>query len=602
MYTSFFKLKHKPFQISSDPKFLWLGEKHKEAFATLKYGIQDNKGFLLLTGDVGTGKTTLINSLLESLGDDIICTSVTDPSLSKIDFFNYIAASFGIDREFNSKGAFLVHFKNFLFDTYDKGKKVLLIIDESQLLSQSMLEEVRLLSNIEKTSTKLINIFFVGQNEFNEVLNEVKNRAVRQRITLNYNIDPLTPEETGEYINHRLKVAGSKKIIFEESAMQEVYMYSGGFPRRINVICDHALLSGYVKDLETINAKIVDECAKELRIPKSVRNRDSDGFDNYVSKSIPNYNSQKIEIIEKEEESEGIGWKMVLIAVVFLLFITAGGWWVVSPKSFNQFVSNSIVQINQIKNKSMDLLSKNAHDAPPKDPIETEEDGSVGVMTGTESVNLKIEKAAKEKAAKEKAAEEKAAEEKAADEKAAEEKAAEEKAAKEKAAAEKAAEKKAAEEKAAKEKASKEKVQDNMVINTIVSSKSKIDEEPENIVAISKPIHPLPTEPIIIRFKYNSNNYTAEGLDKLNKLSTILVEHPKSKIVVSGYTDSDGSRSYNQKLGEFRANIVAGYLLGKGIKIDRITVVGKGNVNPIASNDTKLGRTMNRRVEIEITK
>ena len=170
MYTSFYKLKIKPFQLSSDPDFMWLGKQHKEALATLKYGILHNQGFLLLTGDVGTGKTTLIHALIQSLTHDIICTSVPDPSLSKLDFFNYIAASFGIEQEFSSKGTFLVQFRKFLLDAYDNKKKVLLIIDESQLLTQELLEEIRLLSNIEKTNTKLINIFFIGQNELIKII------------------------------------------------------------------------------------------------------------------------------------------------------------------------------------------------------------------------------------------------------------------------------------------------------------------------------------------------------------------------------------------------------------------------------------------------
>jgi general secretion pathway protein A len=150
MYTSFYKLKAKPFQISADPDFMWLGEKHQEALATLKYGVLDNKGFLLLTGDVGTGKTTLINTLIQSLSDDILCASVSDPGLSKLDFFNFIAFSFGINQEFLTKGSFLIGFRKFLLDAYDKNKKVLLIIDESQLLTQKLLEEIRLLSNIDQ--------------------------------------------------------------------------------------------------------------------------------------------------------------------------------------------------------------------------------------------------------------------------------------------------------------------------------------------------------------------------------------------------------------------------------------------------------------------
>lgn len=283
MYNEFYNLILPPFQISSDPAFMWFGEKHQEALATLQYGILDNKGFLLLTGDVGTGKTSLINSLIQNLEQDIICTSVPDPSLEKLDLFNYIAASFGMDREFTSKGAFLAHFKEFLLSAEKKNKKVLLIIDEAQLLTQEMLEEIRLLSNIEKPDAKLINIFFIGQNEFNEILNRPQNRAVLQRMTLNYNLDPLTTEEVDQYIRHRLKVAGTQERLFDMGAVQEIYLYSGGFPRRINILCDHALLSGFVREQRVIDAGIVRECAKELKIPAYVRNRDLNGLYDSVS-------------------------------------------------------------------------------------------------------------------------------------------------------------------------------------------------------------------------------------------------------------------------------------------------------------------------------
>ncbi|HKL82673.1 MAG TPA: AAA family ATPase [Desulfobacter sp.] len=279
MYNEFYNLKLPPFQINCDPAFMWFGEKHREALATLKYGILDNKGFLLLTGDVGTGKTSLINALIQNLEQDVICTSVPDPSLIKLDFLNYIAAAFGMDKEFTSKGAFLAHFKNFLLSAAEKNKKVLLIIDEAQLLTQEMLEEIRLLSNIEKPDAKLINIFFIGQNEFNQILNRPQNRAVLQRMTLNYNLDPLTPEEVDEYIRHRLKVAGTQERLFDRDAVQEIFLYSGGFPRRINILCDHSLLSGFVREQRVIDAGIVKECAKELKIPAHVRNRDiNDAF------------------------------------------------------------------------------------------------------------------------------------------------------------------------------------------------------------------------------------------------------------------------------------------------------------------------------------
>ncbi|MBP1726358.1 MAG: outer membrane protein, related to OmpA/MotB [Deltaproteobacteria bacterium] len=165
MYLSHYSLSQMPFQISPDPKFLWLGEKHREALAVLKYGVMNNQGFLLLTGDVGTGKTTLINALVNSLGPDTFFINVSDPRLDKLDFFKLVARSFGLEGALRSKLDFFMSFKNFLHKAYDSKKKVLLIIDEAQKLSLDSLEEIRLLSNIERQDSKLLNIFFVGQNE-----------------------------------------------------------------------------------------------------------------------------------------------------------------------------------------------------------------------------------------------------------------------------------------------------------------------------------------------------------------------------------------------------------------------------------------------------
>jgi general secretion pathway protein A len=223
MYLSFYGLNEKPFDISTDPKFLWLGDKHKEAFAVLKYGVMDNKGFLLLTGDVGAGKTTLINALVNSLGDEVIVAFIPDPGLEIVEFFRYLAHAFKISNSFGNKAEFIIVFKEFLHNAYDNGKKVLLIIDEAQRLSNELLEEIRLLSNHELQNAKLLNIFFVGQAEFNTRLLETANRAVRQRITISNHIQPLTEKETGDYIWHRLKVAGSQKNIFSYVAIHEVH-------------------------------------------------------------------------------------------------------------------------------------------------------------------------------------------------------------------------------------------------------------------------------------------------------------------------------------------------------------------------------------------
>ena len=284
MYETHYNLKAMPFQITTDPKFLWLGEKHSEALATLKYGILENKGFLLLTGDVGTGKTALINRLIKMIDVAAIVAKIPDPGLSSLEFFNFLAIEFKMNKKFDSKGEFLIHLKQFLHKAHFSQKKVLLIIDEAQRLNHDLLEQIRLLSNIELQDRKLINIFFVGQTEFNEMLMEDRNRAVRQRITVSYHIDPLTEAEARLYIEHRLKVAGATRDIFGRDAVREIYNFSGGYPRLINIICDHALLTGYSYDLKSIDKKVIKECEQELQIPVEVDFRDSNGKNSSLGK------------------------------------------------------------------------------------------------------------------------------------------------------------------------------------------------------------------------------------------------------------------------------------------------------------------------------
>lgn len=268
MYLNYYEIVKKPFELNADPTFLWMSGKHKEGLAVLKYGLQDNKGFVLLTGDVGIGKTTLINAFINSLGSNVIVASMTNPGLKRIEFYNFLGAMFDIGRKFSGKDEFLIDFRAFLEKCHRDGKRVLLIVDEAQRLSRILLEEIRLLSNIELQNEKLLNIFIVGQDELDETLDRHENRALRQRMTLLYHLKPLSKSETAEYIQHRLSIAGTEKKIFTQKAAREIYAFSGGYPRIINIICDHAMLTGYVKQKKTIHAPEIIECARELRLKK----------------------------------------------------------------------------------------------------------------------------------------------------------------------------------------------------------------------------------------------------------------------------------------------------------------------------------------------
>ncbi|BBO90505.1 ExeA family protein [Desulfosarcina ovata] len=267
MYTDFYQLQRKPFQITTDPAFLWLGATHREALTTLKYGVLDQKGFLLLTGDVGTGKTTLINALLKSLHENVLAAMISDPSLSRLDFYRLICIAFGVPGEIHNKSDFLKHFSCFLYQAHAEKRTVLLIIDETQRLKHDLLEEIRMLSNIEKADAKLLNIFFVGQGEVNALLLRPENRALRKRITITYHLNPLTRLETCSYIAHRLKTAGAAGNILSSDAMACIYDFSNGFPRQINILCDLALLCGFEASRKTIDKAIVKKCRERISFP-----------------------------------------------------------------------------------------------------------------------------------------------------------------------------------------------------------------------------------------------------------------------------------------------------------------------------------------------
>lgn len=264
MYTSFYNLAEMPFTINTDPRFLWLGDKHREALAHLNYGLMEADGYVVLTGDVGVGKTTLVNALLEGVDENTLTVNLSHPSLSIMEFFRFFAKTLGEQKELTNKVDYLFFFEDALLKAHNEGRKVLLIIDEAHKLSEELLEEIRLLSNIEHQGNRLINIFFVGQNELKDILLNPQFRALRQRITLFYDIKPLTAGETAAYIKHRLQVAGGDGEVFTAEAADVVHEFSKGYPRLINTICGRSMLTGYISEKKSIDATIVRECSREL--------------------------------------------------------------------------------------------------------------------------------------------------------------------------------------------------------------------------------------------------------------------------------------------------------------------------------------------------
>lgn len=267
MYLDYYALKKYPFRTNPDPAFLWFGEKHREALSLLQYGILKRDGFLLLTGGVGTGKTSLLRYLLDTADASTVIATLTDPMMPVLDLYNLIAADLGLNRSYSGKAGFLMDFKKYLLAAHSEKKNVFLIIDEAQRLDPERLEEVRLLSNIELNDQKLLNIFFVGQTETEDNLMDPRNKAIRQRISMSYRLEPLDAEETKHYIAHRLKVAGAKRGIFSVGACAKIHAIAEGIPRLINSICDCALLTGYAKNRHIVDSSLIRECQLDLRIP-----------------------------------------------------------------------------------------------------------------------------------------------------------------------------------------------------------------------------------------------------------------------------------------------------------------------------------------------
>ena len=306
MYKDFFGLRANPFNVNPDPRYLFLTRHTEEALACLTYGIQSRKGFVLLTGEVGTGKTTLINKLLQWLRAQQVSTAfIFNSRMNVPQFLDYMMTDFGIPCDTRSKSQILLRLYNWLLERYRAGETAVLIVDEAQNLADEVLEEIRMMTNLETFTEKLLQIVLVGQTELEQKLKQPNLRQLRQRLTLRAKTHPLTPDETKAYIQQRLRIAGSNgQQIFEPDALASIHRYSTGIPRVVNLICEHCLVSAFVDQQKVVSNGIVDAVARDFDLgdthaPLPPLSQTADKFDLMNAlKTISN-------LAERLKESEG---------------------------------------------------------------------------------------------------------------------------------------------------------------------------------------------------------------------------------------------------------------------------------------------------------
>jgi general secretion pathway protein A len=269
MYKHFYNLQKNPFEITPDPSFLFSTKKHNEALASLYYGVKRRKGFVVMTGEVGTGKTLLVRCLLQILSRaNVAYAYIFNPRLSPTEFLQYIAGDFGLSPSGKSKSELLLEISSFLIERYKRGSVTVLVVDEAHHLSEDVLEEIRLLTNLETPEQKLLQILLVGQPELDAKLDSTSLRQLKQRIALRCTLSALVLDETEGYVYRRLQLAGhtSPAELFPKSTILELHRKSHGFPRVVNTLCENALIQGYARQSRSIDPEIISEIADEFRL------------------------------------------------------------------------------------------------------------------------------------------------------------------------------------------------------------------------------------------------------------------------------------------------------------------------------------------------
>jgi general secretion pathway protein A len=310
MYKAFFNLTRNPFELTPDPAFLFSTKRHNEALAALYYGVRRHRGFVVVTGEVGTGKTLILRCLLQLLkqSKDVAYAYLFNSLLSPTEFLQYIIADFGLSASGKNKSELLLTLSQYLISRGSKRLTTVLIVDEAHHLSAEILEEVRLLTNLETTEDKLLQIVLVGQPELDEKLDSVGLRQLKQRIALRARLDSLDENETRGYIEKRLQVAGlnlKAGSLFTTQAIAAVYHHSRGFPRLINTICENALISAYARQMKRVTPDVVDDVAKELRLEVG-RSGDGEEVDGHNEMDIQRATNALLDLYSANESDRGM--------------------------------------------------------------------------------------------------------------------------------------------------------------------------------------------------------------------------------------------------------------------------------------------------------
>lgn len=273
MYEKFFELEKKPFELVPNPEFLFLSKSHKKAIVYLDYGLKEHAGFILVTGEVGSGKTTIVRNLLKNLDDTVTLSKVFNTKVTSEQLIAMVNDDFGLDTAHKDKITLLRELTDFLIDQHAAGRWPTLIIDEAQNLSGELLEEVRMLSNLETDTSKLLQIILVGQPELRKTLAQPELRQLRQRISISCHLMPLSRQETEDYIFHRLEIAGNRNAVsFDEGSIDIIYSFSRGIPRLVNIICDFLMLSAFAEETKRMTRELVQEVIGEIEIENAYWN------------------------------------------------------------------------------------------------------------------------------------------------------------------------------------------------------------------------------------------------------------------------------------------------------------------------------------------